>query len=70
MVGSVTAVAPRLRVRPAAGRRKTQWVQVTDGEAGTGKTQVAYWLRAYLGLGPKDEGDGLRIFRNAVDHLR
>lgn len=24
------------------------------GEAGTGKTQVAYWLRAYLGLGPGD----------------
>src|SRR5262249_44582349 len=24
------------------------------GEAGTGKTQVAYWLRSYLGLGPKD----------------
>lgn len=24
------------------------------GEAGTGKTQVAYWLRSYLGLGPKE----------------
>jgi MoxR-like ATPase len=31
------------------------------GEAGTGKTQVAYWLRAYLGLGPNDRLFALHV---------